>query len=128
MPAPKDGTAGKAVLPDAPEKPLPADNADPGKLSDPQGKKGQNGPPPFIEPNDPNNPSTDEETSWIEIELVGKEDQPIPGERYRIILPDGRVAEGTLDENGFKRLEGIPPGNCDITFPKLHKDSWEKIS
>jgi hypothetical protein len=46
---------------------------------------------------------------------------------YRITLPDGSVAEGTLDENGFARVEGIVPGTCQITFPSLDKEAWEKV-
>ncbi len=43
-----------------------------------------------------------EKKSWIEIELVDEEGNPVPGEKYKVILPDGQtVAEGTLDEKGF---------------------------
>jgi hypothetical protein len=31
---------------------------------------------------------------------------------------------GTLDENGFARVEGIDPGQCKVTFPDLDKDAW----
>ncbi len=64
--------------------------------------------------------------SWIEIELVDEDGAPVPGERYRIELPDGSVAQGTLDAKGVARVEGIEPGNCKITFPNLDKDAWEK--
>jgi len=129
MPSAKSGKAGKAVPPDEPKKPKPADEADPGEMAKlkakggPEAEKYQTGPVPFKE-SEPD----EEDNSWIEIELVDEEDDPIPGEKYRITLPDGRVAEGTLDQNGFKRLEGIPPGTCQIIFPKLDKDAWEKIS
>ena len=42
----------------------------------------------------------------------------------RITLPDGTVAEGTLDEKGFARVDGIDPGACQITFPNLDKEAW----
>jgi hypothetical protein len=46
--------------------------------------------------------------------------------KYRITLPDGEtVAEGTLDDKGFARVDGIEPGTCKITFPDLDKDAWE---
>jgi type VI secretion system secreted protein VgrG len=68
----------------------------------------------------------DEEKSWIEIELVDEEGEPVPGERYRITLPDGEtVATGTTDQNGMARVSGIDPGTCKITFPDLDKDAWE---
>ena len=44
----------------------------------------------------------------------------MPGERYRIMLPDGTtVAEGALDEKGFARVEGIDAGMCKVTFHGL---------
>lgn len=69
----------------------------------------------------------DQKKSWIEIELVDEDDNPIAGERYKITLPDGKtVATGTTDSKGFARHSGIDPGTCKITFPKLDKDAWEK--
>lgn len=69
-----------------------------------------------------------EERSWIEIELVDEDDQPVTGERYRITLADGiTVAQGTTGSDGVARVSGIDPGTCKITFPDLDKDAWEKI-
>ncbi len=68
----------------------------------------------------------EEEKSWVEIELVDENGEPVPGERYRVETPDGKVAEGTLDEKGFARINRVKPGNCKVTFPKLDKDAWEK--
>jgi type VI secretion system secreted protein VgrG len=64
-------------------------------------------------------------TTWIEIELVDMDDKPIPGEPYRITMPDGSVHTGTLDDKGFARVEGLEPGSVKVTFPKLDKDAWE---
>ena len=65
--------------------------------------------------------------TWIEIELVDEEGKPVPGEAYEVTLPDGtQVASGSLDHKGFKRIEGIDPGSCKITFPRLDKDAWER--
>ncbi|GEM_PF-3519252 len=65
--------------------------------------------------------------TWIEIELVDEENHPIPNEEYKIILPNGNEVEGTLDENGLARVDGIEEvGNCQVTFPKLDKAMWEK--
>jgi hypothetical protein len=63
---------------------------------------------------------------WIEIELVDEDDQPVSGESYRIELADGKTEEGSLDEKGFARVDGIPKGNCKVTFPNLDKEAWEK--
>jgi len=65
-------------------------------------------------------------TTWIEILLVGEDDKPIPRERYRIELPDGSVREGTLNEKGLARLEGIEAGDCEVTFPSLDKAAWAR--
>jgi hypothetical protein len=74
-------------------------------------------------------PTTNDEKktkiSWIEIELVNEKNQPVAGETYRITLPDQTVADGTLDENGFARVEGFEPGACKVTFPNLDQDAWE---
>lgn len=66
------------------------------------------------------------EVRGIEISLVDHEGKPVSGEQYRVVLPDGKVKEGRLDENGLARLEGIDPGECKITFPDLDKDAWER--
>lgn len=56
--------------------------------------------------------------NYIEIELVDKNDKPIPNLPYRITDPNGEViSEGKLDENGSTRLEDLPQGECDISFP-----------
>lgn len=68
------------------------------------------------------------ELTWITIELVGEDDKPIPGERYRIELPDGTVREGRLDGSGLARVRGIEePGQCVVTFPDLDEEAWKSI-
>lgn len=62
--------------------------------------------------------------TWIEIQLIGEDGQPIPGEKYRIDLPDGSVREGSLDSKGQARVDGIDPGNCVVTFPALDEEAW----
>ncbi|MFN3322424.1 MAG: type VI secretion system Vgr family protein [Bryobacteraceae bacterium] len=78
-------------------------------------------------PHDPTSEENQEKKSFIEIKLVGEDGKPIPGEPYRITLPDGKVADGTLDENGYAKVENIDPGSCKITFPNLDKDAWEAL-
>lgn len=128
---PKSGNAGNAVAPAAPDAAFDADIADPGKIAEIKleqirKQEGKYGTTP-VAPHRP--PQTDQEAeqnnSWIEIELIDEEDNPVPGEKYAITLPDGSVAKGTLDQNGFARVDGIDPGTCQITFPDLDKDAWE---
>ncbi len=72
---------------------------------------------------------TQEELTWIEIEMVDESDAPVPGVAYSIELPDGSVAEGTLDDKGQARVEQFIKGSgqCKVTFPDLDKEAWEKI-
>jgi hypothetical protein len=132
MPSPKSGKAGKAVAPAAPNEAEDADIADPGQMAEikaeqmetKSGKYGSEKVKPFKPPKEE---EKKEELSWIEIEMVDEDDEPVPGEKYKITLPDDSVAEGTLDGKGFARIDGIESGTCKITFPELDKDAWEKI-
>ncbi len=128
---PKSGSPGSIVAPAAPVQAEEADVADPGAVAEAKadqlqtksGKYGSEKAPVFKQPP----PEEAKELSWIEIELVGEDDKPIPGEAYRVTLADGSVASGTLDEKGFVRVEGIEPGTCRVTFPDLDAGAWEKI-
>ena len=62
---------------------------------------------------------------WIEIELLDDDGNPVPGEQYQITLPDGSVTSGTLDSKGKARVDGIDPGTCKVTFPKLDQSVWK---
>lgn len=66
-------------------------------------------------------------TSWIEINLRDMEGQPVPGKRYRIKMPDGSIAEGSLDNFGHAEYFGINPGTCAVSFPDLDADAWERV-
>jgi hypothetical protein len=127
MPSPKSGNAGSAVPPTDPKDPHEADKADPGetaqiKASQQQSQTGKYGSvklKPYKK--DP------KKKSWIEIEMLDEKKRPVPGQAFRIILSDNQsVVEGTLNEKGFYRVEGIDSGTCKITFPDLDKDAWEK--
>lgn len=64
---------------------------------------------------------------WIEIELIGEDGEPIPNEKYKIILPDGSEKNGILDQNGWARVECPDKGDCEVSFPDLDKKAWEFI-
>jgi len=131
MAAPKDGKPGTPIPPDAPTAAHEADGADPGqvekvKADQKQKQTGKYG-SAKLKPYKP--PATqaekDAKPSWIEVKLVNEQGKPVPGEAYRIILPDGEtVAEGTLDEKGFVRIDYIDPGTCRIGFPNLDEKVW----
>ena len=57
--------------------------------------------------------------TWIEIELVNTEGNPVPNERYWIELPDGSVREGRLNGEGRAYFGGLDPGDCDVRWPNL---------
>lgn len=137
MPSPKSGSPGSAVAPAEPKAAAEADNANPGeveqvKAEQRQSETGKYGsakttphkPASDAPPTESSNEGQEKKKSWIEIKLVDVEGQPVPGEKYLVTLPDNSVAEGTLDEKGFARIEGFDPGSCRITFPNRDKRSW----
>jgi len=117
----------QAVSPAAPEDALEADSADPGEVAETkayqmQTNTGKYGSTKFK----PHEPDKDKK-SWIDIKLVDKEGNPISGQKYKVILPDGETAaEGTLDDKGYARVDGLDPGKCKIIFPGLDKSSFNR--
>jgi hypothetical protein len=128
----KSGSPVTAVEPIEPEEVLEADVADPGEVAKVKkkqaekkaGKYGSVKAKPFKPAETVE--EAEEETSWIDIELVDDAGSPVPGERYVVKLSDGCEARGTLDANGYAHIDKIPPGNCDVSFPKLDAAAWEK--
>lgn len=70
---------------------------------------------------------SEKKKSWIAIKLVDENNFCVPGEAYRITLPDGTKVEGDLDKKGFARIKGIDPGTCEVTFPKIDSHDWKHI-
>jgi type VI secretion system secreted protein VgrG len=137
---PMSGTAGSAVSAAAPTEALEADNADPGSMAEIKaaqqqkkaGKYGKIEVKPYKKKqlSDSSGAGTGDDNSkeihWIEIKLVDEEGEPVPGERYEIKLSDGSVIKGTLDNEGFARVDGIEdPGSAEITFPELDESGVE---
>ncbi|WMJ02691.1 hypothetical protein RBU55_14320 [Pseudomonas chlororaphis subsp. aurantiaca] len=56
------------------------------------------------------------EGHWLELNLHYPNLEPVSGAAYRVIFSDGSQAEGSLDEEGFARLEGIPPGPAKLYY------------
>jgi type VI secretion system secreted protein VgrG len=63
---------------------------------------------------------------WIAIQLVDEIGNHVPGEDYRVTLPDGSIIEGTLDKRGRAKISGIDSGNCQVTFPDLDQAVWKR--
>jgi hypothetical protein len=64
--------------------------------------------------------------SWIEIQLLDEDDQPVPNEEYRIYLTDGSTRTGALDAQGLARVDDIDPGMCEVMFPNRHGREWSR--
>ncbi len=114
-----DATPGAVttVTPGTPGKPasMPLDQISPAAPS----KKSAASDAPTHDPASPENQS---KTSFIEIKLAGQDGSPVAGEPYQVTLADGTtVADGTLDANGFARVDNIDPGSCKVTFPQRDK-------
>ena len=62
--------------------------------------------------------------TWVTVRLKDQDGNPVPNERYKIVLPDGSVQEGNLNAKGEVSFFEIDPGQCQITFPDLHEKEW----
>ena len=72
-----------------------------------------------------------DQTHWIEIELQypdGKAVQAMPsGKPVKFRLIQGNTAyDGELDGDGKARVDGLPAGNVDVTFPEIDPTEWKK--
>jgi uncharacterized Zn-binding protein involved in type VI secretion len=81
----------------------------------PAGPSPSAGPPGF--PAGP--PAPDLKKTFIAVSLIDKREKPLAKEPYEIVLPNGETRKGKLDAKGQVRLDGIDPGMCLISFPKL---------
>ncbi|WP_347988692.1 hypothetical protein [Methylomonas sp. AM2-LC] len=64
------------------------------------------------------------EKHWIEIELLGEDGKPIANQNYLVVTADQKQYTGTTDADGLARLDDIPAGNCQVSFPDLDKEAW----
>ncbi len=76
---------------------------------------------------EPEPPVEEEPKAWIEIELQDDGGAPVPGETCRITLANGKVVERSTDKYGVVRLDGIDPGKCEVTFPRLKDPNWAPV-
>jgi protocatechuate 3,4-dioxygenase beta subunit len=65
--------------------------------------------------------------AWIEFRLVDQNNQPVPSEPYRVLLPDQSIMTGTLDSEGKVRFEGIIPGQASICFTDMDEKDWRPL-
>lgn len=55
--------------------------------------------------------------TWIAIQLLDENDQPVPNEDYIIVLPDGTEIHDKLDASGYAYFGDLDPGQCSVAFP-----------
>ena len=53
---------------------------------------------------------------FIELELKDEEGKAAADVKYKVYLRNGVVREGTLDSNGYAKIENVPPGKVDVAF------------
>jgi type VI secretion system secreted protein VgrG len=134
MPSPKSGTPGSLIKPTAPEQAKDADDADPGvveKTKEAQretrtGKYGSQQVKSYhteaAAAGAAAGPGEEEKKkSWIALKLVDSEGEPVPGEPYKVTLPDGSVATGSTDSKGEAKVSGFDPGQCKVEWPQMDK-------
>lgn len=76
----------------------------------------------------PADEAKEEEEDWLEIELMddGDPPQPVAGAKYLVELKDGTLVEGTLDDKGKARVEGIKKGStAKVSFPEIDAKEWK---
>ncbi len=68
-------------------------------------------------------PAKEPDLTWIEIQIVDEDGQPLLGETYEFRKTDGAVAKGSTS-GAVLRGDQIPPGKCKLKLPDLHKNGW----
>jgi type VI secretion system secreted protein VgrG len=115
--------SGGGATPTAPDPPRRVEPFEPPMPHGEPNPDGDVAPLPEAEDTPPPLPGV--QLTWIEIVLRDAEGDPVGGERYQIVTPDGKKREGHLDAAGRAREDGIVPGECQVTFPDLAPDDWE---
>ena len=65
------------------------------------------------------------DATWIEVQLLDRNQKPMPGEKYKIQLPDSSIMTGALDKDGKVRFDNIVAGQAQITFPEIDSREWD---
>lgn len=70
----------------------------------------------------------DKAQHWIEVQLIGEDDEAISGARCQIVLPNGQTIVRTTDRFGLVRIDGVEEaGDCEISFLDLDTEAWENV-
>jgi uncharacterized Zn-binding protein involved in type VI secretion len=55
---------------------------------------------------------------YVEVGLKDAEGNGVADAAFRLIFGNGQIVEDTLDSNGYKKVENIPPGEWSVEFPE----------
>lgn len=56
---------------------------------------------------------------FIEFKLIDQDGKVVKNAKYNLKLPDGKIKEGKLDQNGYVKIDDVPPGKYKLTFPDI---------
>jgi hypothetical protein len=65
---------------------------------------------------------------WVELELVDEDGQPVGDQAFIVYMADGSQKKGNLDEDGYTRLEDVPPGPIRIEYPGVYSEDQEEAA
>ena len=65
------------------------------------------------------------ENTWVGVELVDQDGNPVPRARFVIHLADGTEKPGTLDDNGCGQVRDLAPGSYKVSFPDFDGSEWD---
>lgn len=68
------------------------------------------------------------ERHWIEVQALDEREKPVAGVALDLVLADGEVKRLSTREDGFARVDGIPPGDVTIGLPELDGGLWRPLS
>ncbi|HEY7771930.1 MAG TPA: hypothetical protein VIC26_02025, partial [Marinagarivorans sp.] len=66
--------------------------------------------------------------TYIEIQLLDDQGEPVANEPYWIKDPEGNEHTGTTDASGKARVDGIRNGSCQVAFPEIEGSGIQQCS
>ena len=58
---------------------------------------------------------------YVEVTLKDARGEAVPNALFRMHFSNGEVKEDHLDNNGYKKVENVPPGEWSVSFPDIEK-------
>jgi hypothetical protein len=70
-------------------------------------------------------PCPTDDPHWIEFELVDQDGNPVPGEPFRVRLPDQSLRTGKTNQEGKVRFECITAGEATVCYTGFDTKDWQ---